>query len=373
MNKSLALILSPAFLFFIYDTLFYLLWIPSGDYSEITIQIVLLYFFVNLFLLILTFLYVNLMVDERSVRQVVNRKSIGSFVSLCLIVIGLYSLFMQIGGNLEFNLEEKYSEVSSGGIFYVVVTQVVAYILIYDIFVGELRPMYTLMVVLYVLCSAVAGGRSGVISLIVLVFYIFSTKTKINLMKIFLVGMLLMLFFVMVSVMRGTLNFSNDEISIGFLDFNQIFTLEETMKYTEKSGNQFGLFLDDLVDGFVPRVFNQDKKTSTAFTREVFPDVMSTTSYTSGFYANLLFVFGYFGLVVAPVILTAITFIYLRLIKRFGNSPGDFVLIFLLIFPLQIVRGGLFEFRVVFALFLVMFSIFAHQILQKKMYRFLNK
>lgn len=366
MNKFLLLMLSPAFLFVIYDVFFYLAWIPFGGYSDMAANLMAVYFSINLILFLITWFKLNSIANEKLQRKVVYQNNISPLVAMILIMIGLYSLFMQIGGSLSFNLEETYNEIQSRGIFYIVITQVVTYILIYDLYVGKPRLLFTLIVALYVFSSAITGGRSGVILQILLILFIFSMKKRINFSKIILTVFLLSIFFVVGSFLRGTINLSDGGKMVGFLDFNQIFTLEETLKYNEIKGGQFILFLKDVFDGFLPRVINPDKNTSTAFTREVFPDVGSTTSYTSGFYANLLFVLGYAGLLMAPVIQVAITFIYIKVIEKGGNSPVQFLLIFFLVFPLMIVRGGLFEFRVVFALFLVLFSIFAHRLLRKK-------
>lgn len=366
MNKFLLLVLSPAFLFVIYDALFYLAWIPFGGYSEMTANLMVVYFFINLIIFFITWFKINSIPNEKLKPTVAYRSSISPSVALILIMIGLYSLFMQIGGSLSFNLEDTYNEIQSRGIFYIVINQVVTYILIYDIYVGKPRLLFTLIVALYVFSSAITGGRSGVILQIILILFIFSMKKRINFSKILLTAVLLIIFFVVGSFLRGTMDLSGDGGIVGFLDFNQIFTLEETLKYNEINGGQFMLFLKDVLDGFVPRVINSDKNTSTAFTREIFPDVGSTTSYTSGFYANLLFVLGYAGLLMAPIIQIAITFIYIKMVEKGQNSPANFLVIFFLVFPLMIVRGGIFEFRVVFALFLVLFSVFAHRLLRKK-------
>lgn len=364
MNKFLLIVLSPAFLFVIYDVMFYLVWIPSGNYSEFTINLMLVYFSINFILAFITIFTISAITKKQLERQVVYRKSINPFGCYMLIGIGLYSLYMHMGGSFTFDLEKKYGEVSSRGIFYIVIIQIVTYILIYDIYVGRPRPIFTFAVALFVLCSLAMGGRSGVIWLILLILFVFSLNARINLGRISLVFAFLIVAFFATSVLRGTVILSGGEARFGFLDFNQIFTLEKTISYTEENGSQLTLFFGDVADGFVPRAINPDKKTSTAFTREVFPEVSSRTSYTSGFYANLLFSFGYLGLFIAPFAQVVMTFIYLKVIKNRRKSSVNFVLIFFLVFPLLIVRGGLFEFRVVFALFLVLLAVSAHRFLR---------
>lgn len=364
MSKFLLTTLSPAFIFVIYDVLFYLIWIPSGDYSEFTINLMVMYFSINLILAFITLFAVSSMARERlEGRALYYRKSMNPFLYYMLIAIGFYSLYMHIGGSLTFNLEEKYSEVSSKGIFFVVIIQIVTYILIYDIYLSRPRPILTFLVALFVLCSLVMGGRSGVIWLILLILFVFALNSRVNFGRISLILAFLIVVFFVSSALRGTVNLFGGEARFGFLDFNQIFTLEETIRYISENGSQLTLFFGDVANGFVPRSINPDKQTSTAFTREVFPEVSPTTSYTSGFYANLLFVFGYFGLFMVPFAQIMMTFLYLKIIKGGRKSALTFVLIYFLVFPLLIVRGGIFEFRVVFALFLVLFSINAHRFL----------
>jgi hypothetical protein len=368
MNKLVILTLSPAFFFLAYDLIFYIAWIPSGGYSDIVVDLMIFNVFFNAFLFILTAVIVLAGKGWGGTNDVgfYWGRDIGDICFLSLIGVAFFSIVMQVGGDLSLNFNEKYNEISSGGIFYIVVSQIAIFILLYDLYVGRPRLLNTLLVALLIFFTGITGGRSGVISLILLLFLIASKKFFFGFGRFIAVIILLCVFFVFASIFRGTINLSGEGETIGFLDFNQIFTLEETVKYVEGRGGQFRLFLVDIVNGFVPRSLNPDKMTSTAFTREVFPDVSPGTSYTSGFYANLLFVFGYLGVVAAPFFQAAITSLYLSAVKQFPSGGVNFMMIYFLTFPISIVRGGIFEFRMMFALFLIFVAICAHKFLSSK-------
>ncbi len=368
MKNFLVFLLSPAFIFFIYDIIFYWSWTPFYEYSEGVLYSLSLFSILNFFLLIRIVKFSRKEISWQANSSQKSGKNLNIFIVFFLILIGVFALYMQLGGNLNLDLQEKYSEVNSEGIFYIVVVQIITYTLIYDLYIGQQKPFIFFVVLLFVMLSALTGGRSGVIWTSLLIFFMASAKFNLKWIYLILTLTLILLFFILTSVLRGTINFDGGGDAIGYLDFNQIFTFEETMRYTTQYGSQFGKFLGDVADGFLPRSINPDKKTSTAFTREVFPEVWERTSYTSGFYANLVFVFGYVGLFVAPLLLVGMNVLYMKAINGFGKNKINFLILFFSLFPLLLVRGGLFEFRVVFAFFLICFAILLHSIIKTKIF-----
>lgn len=366
MRAFLTILLSPAFIFIVYDAIFYWAWVPFGDYEDRLIYSLMAYLAVSVVLLIVT---IRAVLAHRAIEvdRLGSRRALGPLKILGLVLAGLWALYMQLGGNITLDLEGKYSEINSAGIFYITLAQVVAYILIYDLYLGEPRPVIFSLVLFFVLSMALTGGRSGVIWWLLLIFFISTTKFRIRLSHGIFLAIFLVFFFVSMSVLRGTIEVERGDASVGFLDFNQIFTLEETLLYAGNNSPKFDLFLADIVDGLVPRAFNPDKNTSTAFTREVFPEVWERTSYTSGFYANLVFVFGNAGLYLAPLFQWAMTSLYLKSVVGGKVSKSSFLGLFFCLFPIILVRGGIFEFRVVFALCILGAAMFLHSILRKRL------
>lgn len=364
MKYYLTIFFSPALIFLLYDIFFYWLWVPFGEYSNDVIYFLSFFSIVNLCLIFWIIYSLNKKRISKIYADTSNRKGIGVSFILILIFFGLFALYMQLGGELTLDLETRYSQVNASGIFWIVIMQIIAYILIFDLYISRKKPYVFFLVFLFILSSALTGGRSGAIWWSLLIFFIATTKFNLGWKHLASAIILVFTFFVSASIMRGTISFNGSGDLIGYLDFNQIFTFEETMQYTQIHGAQFSRFLGDVIDGFVPRSINPNKNTSTAFTREVFPNVWERTSYTSGFYANLLFVFGNFGLFIAPLFMISLNALYLRAIS--GESKINFIILYFCLLPLLIVRGGIFEFRVVMALFLISFAIFLHYFFNKK-------
>ena len=364
MKNFLIIFFSPASIFLLYDIFFYWLWLPFGEYSNVVIYSLSFFSFINLCLLFWVIYFFQKKRKGKINNETSDKSGINNSFILTLILFGLFALYMQLGGEVTFDLETRYSQVNAEGIFWIVIMQIIAYILIFDLYISNKKPYVFFLVCLYILSSALTGGRSGVIWWSLLIFFIATIKFNLRWGHLISAIILAFTFFVSASILRGTINFDGSGDRIGFLDFNQIFMFEETMHYTQRHGAQFSRFLGDVIDGFVPRSINPNKNTSTAFTREVFPNVWERTSYTSGFYANLLFVFGNFGLFIAPFFMVGINAMYLRAIS--GISRINFIILYFCLLPLLIVRGGIFEFRVVMALSLLCFAVFLHYFLNKK-------
>ncbi len=281
-----------------------------------------------------------------------------------LIAIGLGALYLQLDGVLSLDFNEVYADQANKGIFYILIIQVVTCTLLFDLFISKQKPYIFVLVLFFILSTSLMGGRGGVIWTTYFIFVLLMLRYNFGWIFLLVVFMSLIAFFLSASILRGTIAIDGGGYTVGFLDFNQIFTLEEAIGYTKISGAQFVAFLFDVLDGFLPRSINPDKNFSTAFTRQVFPEVSNLTSYTSGFYANLVFVFGYYALFIVPFFLIVLNKLYLKAICGVGTL--NFISLYFLLFPILVVRGGIFESRMVFVLVVVLVSIGIRNLLRRK-------
>jgi hypothetical protein len=301
MKKTLIVLSSPALLFIVYDIFFYWFWVQTDHFSRDVIYSLSVFSIINLAVFFWVIYSVKKIPSKNFYGSNFEKRGLSILAVLILIAIGLAGLYMQLDGILSFDFNEIYSEQSNKSIFYIVIIQIVTYILLFDLYVSKQKPHVFLLVLIFILLTGLMGGRAGVIWTCYFIFFILALRYDLRWGFLITALIFLIFYFVFASILRGTISFNEGDYAIGFLDFNQIFTFEAALNYSQVHGAQFIGFFHDVLNGFLPRSINPDKSYSTIFTRLVFPEVSELTSYTSGFYGNLVFVFGYYGLFVVPI------------------------------------------------------------------------
>lgn len=349
-EKLFILITSPCFFFLAYDAIFYWAWIYILDYSYTTV--IMMVFFTSLNFLIFMF-FSHKLLKRSKVASFSGVAKNGSLQVIALSMLSFLLVLFYLGGDVSGNLSEVYIENASKSAAPVLLNTVIIYAILFGIYTCRVNFLAHISALTCILFSSLIGGRSVI--LMWLIFYCFALLKRYTLSNkhVFLALLTLVVFFVGSSFSRGTISVNDSSFDLELLDYNQVFTLEETISYTDRSGPRLDLYFSDVVEGFIPRALMPQKQTSTAFTREVFPWVWELTSYTSGFYASAIFALGYLGLILIPIFSVLISVIHYNFISGKYTLRSGFVVMCLTCCPVLIVRGGLFELRLIMTLFTI--------------------
>lgn len=352
-ERIFLLIVSPATFFLFYDLVFYWPWV-AADLYDTNVTYILTYFTtINC----IFFLYSFRHIIYRPINYFnQTQEKVQLWPTLACIIFSLCSattVFLFLDGNLSFDLSEAYSKKSEKSASIVLLNSVFLYSILYCIYKNKLHFIAYVLAFAAIIFTLFIGGRSAaIVSLIILIFFL-TRNYKIKFRFIFIFFCTLISIFVLTSIARGTISLDGESIALEALDYNQAFTLDETLRYSDLKGPKFHLYLADIADAFVPRILNPEKNTSTAFTREVFPWVWEKTSYTAGFYANIIFVFGIFGLFLAPILIFTINLIFLKALNSKKTNINSFIIFCFTICPVLLVRGGIFEQRILMVMLII--------------------
>lgn len=365
-EKVFVLLVSPSMFFLLYDLLFYWTWIALDNQNKASAYLMTYYTLFNILFICLTYkniFYKNIKYFIHPEKKI-NIKA--NIIGVTFSGLSILTVFVYLDGNISFDLSESYTRKSEKGASLVFLNSVFIYCALFFVFKYKLHAISHTTIISAILFSIFMGGRSGVIVSLILFVFFASKHHNIKIRKIAVFMVALMALFISSSISRGTISIENQELVLQALDYNQLFTLDETIKYTSENGPKIHLYLKDVIDGFIPRSINPDKNTSTAFTREVFPWVWEKTSYTAGFYANMIFVFGFLGIFITPFFIYLVNFLFWKSIHSKSTNGSIFIIICFTICPVLIVRGGIFEQRIVIIMFLIVLSIFLSKALMKK-------
>ncbi|WP_420229169.1 hypothetical protein ACOBWA_09275 [Psychrobacter sp. ER1] len=181
--------------------------------------------------------------------------------------------------------------------------------------------------------------------------FIVIDKVEIKIKWILISFILVSVLFISNAIMRaGGIDEYRDG-SATTLDFNNAFILDDSINYLSTHHPKL-FMLEDLYYMFIPRAISPDKPLSTAETRAVYPSVaFNGTNYTFGIYANALMNVGWLSYLIIPLMIMFLNYYYVLLSNRVTRkSITRFLLIFFVFYSIQIIRGGIFNTRIILVL-----------------------
>lgn len=370
-EKCLLLLISPAVFFLIYDVFFYWVWILNQMevYTEELIAMMAFFSVCNI-LFFYVFSRKLLSLDVSFKLPYDLKPNFLRSISVVLLSIVSVGIVLANGGGWGVSLQQSYAELATRSATPVLINTAIIYGVLYCVFKYKIHIISHGFVFLGLIFSALINGRATVIVWLVVYMVALMRHHSLKFAQSFFIFFVALVFFVASSYSRGTISIDGKDIVLESLDYNQVFTLVETVNYTRQSGPKFHLYIADVVQGFVPRSIYPDKDTSTSFTREVFPWVWEMTSYTSGFYANLIFVFGFVGLLFCPILVYCINKLYIAAISRNKRDCfGQFVAVCLTACPVLLVRGGVFELRIIMTVVLISVGVWVVSLISLSLFR----
>lgn len=367
MRRLLLIGLSPAAIILAFDILFYYRPILSNGcfgicdgpiyFMLVTDLIAAVYFF---------YAASKILFGRRASRDFNGGRSVLAvkwyFVSMFLVIALYEFLVFQVfaGFNpvLVFeNYDEFYSMSGTGTAWVFLIFNVICFLLLYDMYMGAGGAFKTWIFLTILLVVAATGGRSIVVVLILFSIFlhvVINKKTVSGVVIAIASILMLTVFFGNAFLRSGGVDAYSGEATK--LDFDNSFILSDVVDYVDVNGPNYFVAADDFYYFFIPRALDEFKPLSTAETRAVYPEVAERgTSYTFGLYGNLYLNFGYIGLPLAPFLVFILNFVYFRIYLSEKREPYLFLVLFLVFYTIQFVRGGVINSR--FMLFVISISI----------------
>lgn len=382
MRILLVFFMSPLFLTFLYDIVFY---IPSlylinypyiNDYYiyYFSIQIAL-YFILSLyFIKFMRFKYDNMSIEKHKGMPLICY----IFLLLTCVILILFLLFSVFQNFDITNLFSQngyfYAKSKIGTAWVYFVYQFILVLMIFDFYKSKYNRNKLLIIIFTIALLAMTGGRTTVISLFLLLLFIFSIVNVTIIKKryiVILISIFSIIFFSNIILRGGEDNTLDNyfESNAVVLDFNNTYLINDTLKYIDNHDDYHFVSLIDFAYFFVPRALDPDKPISTAETRLLYSDMLSdgrSTNITFGLYGNLLINLGYLGIIIAPIFTFFMNYIYIKLCNRLPlHKSRDFILLYFFITYLIVLRGGIINSRVFASLLIVMVVIAFYTVISK--------
>lgn len=389
MKTLLVFLMSPFFLAALYDTVFYLPSSTLSIYPDLNgIYTIFLSFQIFLYLIFAAyFVYTynqNLLYKTNSKLSLTNENRNGIcffyyiiIVSICVLLF-LY-LFYSVFGNFDFSQlitqnAKFYAQSKVGTAWVFFVYQFLIYLMLYDVYRSGFKNYKFYMIFFSIFLIALTGGRSTIISYLVLMSFIYFVVYE-KAVRISLVISFACLFFAILSG-NALLRHGQDTSFVDYinsdafkLDFNSSFVLQDSIDYVHNNDDHYLISLEDAYYSFIPRKLMPSKPVSTAETRLVYKDMLSdgrTTNITFGVYGNMVINFGYAGLFIGFLCFFIANYQYIRVCSRLSYRRAyDFVFLFFFMMFILVLRGGFFNMRVVLSLIVVSFAVLFYESLRK--------
>lgn len=371
-------LLSPALLFVAYDILFYYIPISNNDYTYISGLYIFFMIFCDIVAL-WSFMFFSLIIKSRINNQPYHYKSISSawFILSFLIMLYFYhfliiSVFGSINYNELFNNYARFYALSKRGTSWVFsIFNLLIFLMFYDIYKGGGNKVKIITLVSSIFLVGLTGGRSLLMVFLAFLVFIFIVieRKEVKFKWIFLSVFLVSTLFIANAVMRAGGVDEYRESSATTLDFNNAFILNDSFEYLNTHNAKL-FMLEDLYYMFIPRALVPSKPLSTAETRAVYPIIANNgTNYTFGIYANSLINVGWLSYLVIPFIIIFLNYYYVLLANRITKkSISNFLIVFFVFYSIQVIRGGIFNTRIILVLIPIVLAYYVYVLLPKRWY-----
>jgi hypothetical protein len=362
---------SPAFFLLAYDIFFNLLPYHEEGYRYIGFEWI---FSILMFNSISLFCFFYLFSKKQSTNLTVDRPGIPLFVyyfAVIIIILFYAYLMIHVFGNL--NLKNvlmnygKFYAVSKRGTSWVfALFNFLIFLFLIDSYFNGIKQKKMIPFGICLLVTSFTGGRSSVIANICLLIFINTVihNKKLHILKGLILLLTLFLFFSFNTVMRSGLDIETYlSKPPSKLDFNQLFVLDDVLNIC--SYDYFHEYLVDFQElkfMFIPRVLWPDKPMSTVATRLIYPAIAERgTSITFGIYANSWLNIRYLTFLYIPFFLISWNYMFYKAVLSRKLTFSYFLILFFSVVPVQIIRGGSIDMR----LLRFLITIFLSHILYK--------
>ncbi|WP_417884106.1 O-antigen polymerase [Vibrio rumoiensis] len=381
--------MSPFFLAALYDTIFYLPSSTLAIYPDLngiyTIFLVSQVFLYLIFSVCFVYVYNQNISYKRNLPLPLNnnvKKGMGIFLYIIIVTVCIFLflyLFYSVFAGFDFsqlitNNSKFYAESKVGTAWVFFVYQFLIYLMLYDVYRSGFKSYKFYMIFFSIFLIALTGGRSTIISYLVLMSFIYFVVYE-KAVRMSLVISFVCLFFAVLSG-NALLRHGQDTSFVDYinsdafkLDFNSSFVLQDSIDYVHNNDDYYLISLEDAYYSFIPRNLMPSKPVSTAETRLVYKDMLSdgrTTNITFGVYGNMIINFGYVGLFIGFLCFFIANYQYIRVCSRLSYRRAcDFIFLFFFMMFILVLRGGFFNMRVVLSLIVVSFAVLFYESFRK--------
>jgi oligosaccharide repeat unit polymerase len=359
-NITIAL-LAPTTFMLLYDIIFYYIPILNNNYSYIDGSYLSFMLLMDFFaLVIFIYFYINQKKIKNKkvsyVKPIVYLKTKWYFIIFIFIFILIHYLIIHVFGTINYNEVinnyGKFYALSKRGtawVFYLI--NILMMILLYDLYIHPFNKKKLFSIVAIIAMIAATGGRSTVMTLIILLIFLHVVihRKKLNLIILALGLSLVAIFFLANTILRADIDLRTYlEKEKSTFDFDQAYALNDVIREQDNGMNTYFIDAVDFIYMFIPRKIWEEKPMSTAATRLMYPEIANRgTSITFGLYANVLMNIGYFAFILIPLFIFLYTYLYFKVINSKDKNFINFIIVFFSINAVQLIRGGLLDTRVI--------------------------
>lgn len=369
--------LSPVLFIVLYEAVFYVIPYLKHEYGFVS-RNYLVYMYLNQMLIVLIMLIV--LAGKRHILHVstaryaswhsipVSHYYFLLMAMLALLFVLVHAVFDSFDLTLIFSDYAKFYALSKRGTSWVFsLMSVILTVMLYDVYRSGTNPKKTLVFFISLLILLITGGRGNILFFISFFIFILVVVHKIHFRTLtyFGIGLVLFAAFIGNSILRQNVSISDYFSSApSFLDFNQIYVLNDVMAMLNNGEPLWlGLF-EDLRYLFQPRSLFPEKPMSDFATRTLYPDAAYYGSTrTFGMHANLFFNIGYASLFFYPVFLAGWIALFFRAAFSVRRNMAYFVVLYFSVLPVQIIRGGVLDVRLIRIIIPIFLAILLYRVL----------
>ncbi|QOP43234.1 oligosaccharide repeat unit polymerase [Sulfurimonas sediminis] len=375
---------SPPVIFVLYDIIFYYIPIHINNYINITSEIYFFMIFCDIFaiasfLLLFSFIKRN---KKRTIEYYYGgtKRSLSIFyyyIFFIIIFFLIHYLILHVFERIDYgeifiNYAKFYAMSKRGTAWVFGIINMLIFVMIIDMYFSGYNRHKFFMFILSLILVAMTGGRSLLIVFLMFSMFIFIVihRKRISFKTIILLILLSSIIFVGNAILRATDYETYVNSKSSSLDFDNAFVLNDVLEFQQNRPHDgYLIFLEDIYYMFIPRKLMPDKPMSTAETRLVYPSIASYgTNYTFGMYANSFLNIGYLSIIIIPLFILMINFMYIKYVYLSKNKSFNlFVIAFFIFFYIQFVRGGIFNYRLLMIYISLLLGFLAYKLLTLKL------